>query len=82
MTPTRVLQDEILELEAKLHGKRLELAMAQGDRAAAQAHLVAMKASVKARGELRVAIEVSAGGCYFDSRGAADAMALREIRHG
>lgn len=72
MTKCDQLTDEILGMEAALHGKRLELAMRQGRRVDAQTHRLAMEAAIKARRELRMRVGLEGGGCYFDSAGWAD----------
>ncbi len=43
------LQDDCLELEAQLAGKRMELCLARGEREEAQQHMRAMYAAVQQR---------------------------------
>lgn len=71
MTGLQELQDDILGLEAQLCGKRVELAMAQGERDTARQHLRAMERAVQARRAHRLNIGSDAGECFFDAAGAA-----------
>lgn len=71
MTAIQELHDEILGLEAQLAGKRLELAMAQGERDTARQHMHAMNAAVIARRAFRIQCADDAGECFFDAAGAA-----------
>ena len=77
MTPAQNLELEILDLESKLHGKRLELAMAMGDRATAQKHMTAMYAAIEARGDfIRMTADAN-NECFFDAAGQADRIVLQ-----
>lgn len=73
MTGTQELQDDILDLESKLHGKRLELAMAQGDRVMAEQHRHAMYAAIQKHREFRINLRTEGDGCYFTAAGSVDA---------
>ena len=66
MSRIEELEDAVLELEAKLHGKRLELNMAKGLRTDAQIDLIKMNACLAKRYELRNK------GCYFTAAGEVD----------
>lgn len=79
MTGLQELQDDILGLEAKLHGKRLEMAMAQGNRSEAQHHQKAMYAATTARRDFRLMVAEQGGGCYFTAAGEADRLALQGV---
>ncbi len=72
MTKCDQLNDEILGMEAALHGKRLELAMWQGRRVEAQTHRLAMEGAINARRALRLRMGVQDGGCFFNAAGHAD----------
>jgi len=76
MTGLQEIQDSILGLEAELHGKRLELAMGQGERDTARQHLQAMKQSIQTRRDFRIAVSEVQGGCFFDAAGQADRIAM------
>jgi hypothetical protein len=76
MTGMQELHDEIMGLEAQLAGKRLELAMAQGERDTARQHLHAMHAAIQALRAFRIGVADSAGRCYFDAAGSVDAMGV------
>lgn len=69
MTGLQELHDEILGLEAQLHGKRLELAMAKGEREEAQGHLRAMNHAIQERRAFRINCGTDGGGCYFTAAG-------------
>jgi len=71
VTGLQELQDDILGLEAQLCGKRVELAMAQGERDTARQHLRAMERAVQARRAFR--LNIDAGQCFFDVAGEAAA---------
>lgn len=77
MTGLQELQDEILGLEAQLHGKRLEMAMAQGNRSEAQQHQNAMYVATKARRDFRIMVAEQGGENYFSAAGEADRLALQ-----
>ncbi|MFZ2306813.1 MAG: hypothetical protein WAW73_20255 [Rhodoferax sp.] len=81
MTKCDQLNDEILGIEAALHGKRLELAMWQGQRVDAQSHRLAMEAAVNARRELRLRVGMQDGGCFFNAAGHADQVAKGRVVH-
>lgn len=49
MTSLQALQDDIMSLKAQIAGKRMELAMARGDRRKAQHHQRLMYDAIKAR---------------------------------
>lgn len=72
MTGNQEIHDEILDLESKLHGKRLELAMAQGDRVMAEQHRRDMYLAIQKHREFRINVGTSDGGCYFTAAGHAD----------
>ena len=76
MTGIQELHDEILGLEAQIAGKRLELAMAQGERDTARQHLHTMHQAIKARRDFRIQCAEDAGGCFFDAAGAVDAQGV------
>lgn len=65
MTAEQTLIDEILNLKAQLAGKRLELAMARGQRKSARDHMRAMHRAKVARRQLRIQAETAQGQCYF-----------------
>ena len=73
MTGIQELHDEVLGLEAQLHGKRMELAAAQGEIDTARQHMNAMYQAIRARRDFRVQCAEDAGGCFFDAAGAVDA---------
>lgn len=77
MTKCDQLNDEILGMEAALHGKRLELAMWQGRRADAQKHRGDMESAINARRALRLRLGVQDGGCFFHDAGARDAQVMQ-----
>lgn len=72
MTKCDQLNDEILRMEAALHGKRLELAMWQGRRVDAQAHRLAMEGAINAWRALRLRVGMQDDGCFFNAAGHAD----------
>ncbi len=72
MKPEYQIIDQILDLKAQLAGKRLELAMSRGKRAAARDHMRAMNKATAARRQLRIAVETSQGECYFAAAGEVD----------
>ena len=74
MTQEHQIIDQILALKAQLAGKRLELAMSRGKRAAAQLHLRTMNRATVARRQLRLAAETANGQCYFLAAAEADRM--------
>lgn len=73
MTPLATLIDQRRALAAQLAGKDIEIAMAVGDRDAAQRARREMQAQTVAR------IAVRTAGCYFDIQGEADAPSSREM---
>ena len=73
MTGIQELHDEALGLEAQLHGKRLELAMAQGEGGTAGQHLRAMERAIQAQRAFRLNAAGDAGQCFFDAAGESDA---------
>lgn len=75
MTGLQELHDEILGLEAQLAGKRMELAMGQGERDTACQHRRAMEAAIRAHRAFRMACSEAAGHCFFDASGVADRLA-------
>jgi hypothetical protein len=81
MKPEYQIIDQILALKAQLAGKRLELAMARGNRSAARDHLRAMNRATVARRQLRIASETAQGACYFAAAGEADRV-LEVAAHG
>jgi len=77
MTPAQTLEFEILSTEAKLHGLRLELAMAMGEREVAKTHMAAMHTAIRARGDfIRMTADAN-GECFFNAAGQADRLALQ-----
>ena len=72
MTPTEQIQDEILRLKAELAGKRIELAMARGNRPLARKHLRIMESLIKTRRANRIEQGTRNGGCYFVAAGQVD----------
>lgn len=78
MTGLQEIQDEIFGLEASLAGKRLELAMGQGERDTARQHLHSMKQAVQARRAFRVGLAGDAGQCFFVASADADRIAAGE----
>lgn len=72
MTGLQELEDEIMGVEAELHGKRMEFAMAKGERAEAETHMRAMNDVIKRRRAFRINCGTAAGGCFFDAAGHAD----------
>lgn len=72
MKPEYQIIDQILDLKAQLAGKRLELAMSRGNRAAARDHMRAMHLATVARRQLRIAAETAQGQCYFAAAGDVD----------
>lgn len=79
MTANARLIDDIRALEAELHGKKIELYMALGDREQAEFHRREMYAVINAR-VAAAEIEVEEGaGCYFDARGLLDGLTLRGL---
>ena len=76
MTGIQELHDEILGLEAQIAGKRLELAMAMGEKDTVRQHMHAMNAASIARREFRIQCAEDAGGCFFDAAGAVDAVGV------
>lgn len=74
MKELAILIDERRALAAALAGKDVEIAMALGDRDAAQKALKEMKAQIGARRAMRE------GGCFFDQAGERDAAAMNGAR--
>jgi deferrochelatase/peroxidase EfeB len=81
MTPTQTLLDEILDLQAKLSGKQMELAMAKCNRTEAVTHRQAMEAAIKDRRALRIYTGEQGGGCFFVQSGDEDRKSM-EFCHG
>lgn len=79
MTGLQEIQDDILGLEAQLAGKRMELAMAQGERDTARQHLFAMNTAIQARRAFRIGLSEDAGHCFFDAAGAADKPVIQGV---
>jgi hypothetical protein len=79
VTHAQQLQDDILGLEAQLHGKQLELAMEQGNRALAQSHMLAMNDAIRAQRALRIQVQEQGGACYFLAAGAVDQVQGRAV---
>lgn len=75
MNSLAILIDERRALAAQLAGKDVEIAMALGDREAAQMALDEMKAQILARRAVRES------GCFFDEAGERDAAAMKGRRH-
>lgn len=78
MTSIQKLQDDILGLEAQLHGKQLELAYAMGDSTLAEKHMLAMNDATRAQRALRIQVQEQGGGCYFLAAGTVD----QAVAHG
>lgn len=76
MTGIQEIQDEILGLEALIAGRRMELAMAQGERDTAPQHKNAMYAAIHKRREFRINTADEHGQCFFDAQGAADRLVI------
>lgn len=76
MTGLQEIQDEIFGLEASLAGKRLELAMGQGERDTARQHLHSMKQAMQARRAFRVGLAGDTGQCFFVASADADRIAV------
>lgn len=70
------LIDEIRELEAKAHGKRLELCQRLGDRQGMQHHQREMYALIQAR-KAAAEAAVETADCYFDACGHRDGLEVR-----
>lgn len=79
MTGIQELQDDILGLEAQLAGRRMELAMAQGERETARHHLHDMTQAIQSRMAFRVATADAQGQCFFNAQGSADRLAMRAL---
>lgn len=76
MTSIQELQDQILDLESQIAGKRMELAMAQGERDTARQHQQAMYQAIQRRREFRIGLAEQASGCFFDAAGGVDAAVM------
>ena len=70
------LLDECRELQAKLYGKRLELAMHAGLREDAQHWLQCMEMVIRERREAALELSVQRGECFFAAAGAYDGALL------
>ncbi len=70
------LIDEIRELEAKAHGKRMELCQRLGDMDGMKLHMREMNALTKAR-RAAAAAAVETADCYFDACGHRDGLEAR-----
>ena len=77
MTGIHEIHDDILGLEAQRAGKRMELAMAQGERETARQHLHAMTHAIQSRMAFRVATADAQGQCFFNAQGSADRLAMQ-----
>lgn len=73
------LLDECLELESKLYGKRLELAMAAGSRENAVFWRECMEKATKARRDLALIHSEQSGDDFFVAAGAFDGRALAKV---
>lgn len=79
MTPLQKLQDEELELEARLYEKRMEIAMAHDDHVLVGKYKKLMESAFQSRWEFRLAqvpLRPDADFCFFDAAGAEDAKGL------
>jgi hypothetical protein len=72
------LLDQCRELESKLYGKRLELAMHNGLRDNAQYWLAAMEKVIKERREAALEISGQRGECFFVAAGRYDGQQIQE----
>lgn len=72
MTPIEKLEDEALDLLAKLAGKCLEIAMQKGDKAAAESSQREMYSAINARRYNAIARAEAEGKCFFDVAGEID----------
>lgn len=77
MTGLQELKDEELGLVAQLAGKRMELAMAQGDLDTARQHKQAMYQAIQERRAFRIALSEAAGECFFTASADADRVAVQ-----
>lgn len=77
MTGLQELEDEIMGIEAELHGKRMEFAMAKGERVEAETHMRAMNHVIKERRAFRINCGTARGGCFFDQAGERDAQGMK-----
>lgn len=73
------LLDQCLELEAKLAGKRLELAMAVGSRENAVYWRECMEKATKARRDLALSHAEHSGDDFFVAAGAFDGRVVQEV---
>jgi hypothetical protein len=78
MTGLQELKDEELGLVAQLAGKRMELAVAQGELDTARQHKQAMYQAIQERRAFRIALSETQGECYFDAVGRADLAVMQE----
>ena len=77
------LLDKVRELQAKLYGARIELAMHNGLRDDAQHWKEAMEKVIRDRREAALGAAEAACGCFFEAAGRVDAAELRqEPAHG
>jgi len=76
MTGNQELHDDILGLEAQLAGKRMELALAQGDKVGGRLYMNRMNELVRERRAFRINVSESHGECFFDAVGQADRVAM------
>lgn len=73
----KTLDEQILELEIQLAGKRMERAMATGKRVLAEEFKQLMYALIDQRKAAFVKKAEQAGGCFFAAAGEADAAAIK-----
>lgn len=71
------IQNDIYGLQAQLHGKHMEVAMAQGERDVARLHMQMMNSTLIAHRAFRMASAEAAGHCFFDASGSEDREAMR-----
>ena len=76
MTGLQELKDEELGLVAQLAGKRMELAMAQGEKAVAHHYKNKMHEAIQAHRAFRIAVSEASGSCYFLAAAEADLVAM------
>jgi len=76
MTDLQELHDDILGLEAQLLGKRMELAMAQGDKVGGRMFMHKMNEVIRERREFRISTSEQAEECFFVASADADRMEM------
>lgn len=82
MTGLQELKDEELGLVAQLAGKRMEIAMAQGELDTARQHRQAMYLAIQEHWAFRIALSEAAGECFFTASADADRVAMGEGLNG